>query len=128
MCSEKQNIHGFDRPLTAQIWLFVLCVAKIVPRAGKLGNHEKCKNTGKVCAKASTNIKCENIPRCWKPDKVKSAEIEIAVAMDCHCAIRAVVHITRIMIKLGVGSALGKMHLKRTKCTCLIKMWCNNSG
>jgi hypothetical protein len=39
-------------------------------------------------------------------DKVKAAELQIAVSMTCHCAIRTVDHLSAIMIGHGHGSAL----------------------
>jgi hypothetical protein len=54
-------------------------------------------------------------------DKVKAAELQIAVSMACHCAIRTVEHLSEIMTARGHGSTLENIQLHRSKCAWLIK-------
>ena len=54
-------------------------------------------------------------------DDVKTAELQLVVAMACHCSISAIDHLSDIIEKHGVGSKLGNIKIHRTKCTCLIK-------
>jgi hypothetical protein len=54
-------------------------------------------------------------------DKVKAAELQIAVSMACHCAVRAVDRLSEIVTAHGHGSALQYIKLHRSKCACLIK-------
>ena len=54
-------------------------------------------------------------------DKVKAVELQIAVSMTCHCAIRTVNHLSEIMIAHGHGSKLEHIKLHRSKCVCLKK-------
>jgi hypothetical protein len=54
-------------------------------------------------------------------DKVKAVELQTAVSMACHCATRAVDHLSEIMTAQGHGSTLQHIKLHRSKCACLIK-------
>jgi len=54
-------------------------------------------------------------------DRVKTVELQVAVSMTCHCAIRTVDHLNEIMVAHGHGSALEHIKLHRSKCACLIK-------
>ena len=54
-------------------------------------------------------------------DKVKRAELQLAVSMTCHCAIKTIDHLTDIVKTHGEGSTLCQIRLQRTKCSCLIK-------
>jgi hypothetical protein len=54
-------------------------------------------------------------------DKIKALELQIAVSMDCHCAIGTVNHLSKIMTAHGHRSILEHIKLCRNKCACLIK-------
>ncbi|XP_076049662.1 uncharacterized protein LOC143030398 [Oratosquilla oratoria] len=54
------------------------------------------------------------------PNDVKQAELELAVAVYCHCSTSSVDHIGEMIKKNGKGSILGKINLHRTKCSKLI--------
>jgi hypothetical protein len=44
-------------------------------------------------------------------DKVKAEELQIAVSMTCHCAVRTVDHLSKIMVARGHGSTLENIEL-----------------
>jgi hypothetical protein len=54
-------------------------------------------------------------------DKVKAMELQIAVSVTCHFAVRTVDHLSEIMIPHGHGSTMEHIKLHRSKCACLIK-------
>ena len=54
------------------------------------------------------------------PDKLKRAELQLAVGIACHCPVIAVDHLIEIIKGNGVGSTLESLKLHRTKCSKLI--------
>jgi len=54
-------------------------------------------------------------------DKVKAEELQIAVSMTCHCAVRTVDHLSKIMVARGHWSTLENIELHGRKCACFIK-------
>ncbi|GFO11546.1 Zinc finger mym-type protein 1 [Plakobranchus ocellatus] len=54
-------------------------------------------------------------------DDVKSAKLQLAAAMACHCSISAIDHLGEIIVKYGQGSTIGNIKIHRTKCANLIK-------
>ena len=98
-----------------------LCRCTIVLKLSNLTNHkatEKHKrNMPSVSQKKLFVIKTST----KFDDKVKIAELQIAVSMSCHSAICTVDHLSEIMVAHGSGSTLGQIKLHRTKCMALIK-------
>lgn len=54
------------------------------------------------------------------PDKLKRAELQLAVATCCHCSTAAIDHLSEVIKINGTGSTLENLRLHRTKCTALI--------
>jgi hypothetical protein len=54
-------------------------------------------------------------------DKIKGVELQIAVSMACHCAVRIVDHLSEIMTAHGHGNTLEHIKLHRSTYACLIK-------
>ena len=98
-----------------------LCRCTIVLRLSNLINHETTvkhkKNTPSSSQKTLSVIKTST----KTDDKVKIAELQIAVSISCHSAIHTIDHMSEIMIAHGTGSTLGQIKLHRTKCIALIK-------
>jgi hypothetical protein len=98
-----------------------LCHCNILPRISNLSNHEKSeKHKRRTPLQGQKQLKVRNTPR-QDVDKVKAVELQIAVSMTCRCAIRAVDHLSEIMVAHGHGSTLEHIKLHRSKCACLIK-------
>ncbi|XP_059096020.1 uncharacterized protein LOC131890641 [Tigriopus californicus] len=57
------------------------------------------------------------IPKC---EKLKSAELQIAVAVCCHMSINTIDHLGEVIKKNSEGSTLQDLRLHRTKCSRLI--------
>lgn len=53
-------------------------------------------------------------------EAVKKTELELAVAVCCHCSVKTIDHLGEIIKKNGKGSNLGSINLYRTKCSKLI--------
>ena len=52
---------------------------------------------GEILYKTRSELNVRKIP--WQAkDKVQTVELQIAVSMTCHCAIRTVDHVSEIMI------------------------------
>ena len=99
-----------------------LCRCNIVPRLSNLTLHETTeKHKRNVPSHSQTTLPLVTTPRNKTDDKIKSAEMQIAVSMACHCAIRSVDHLGEIMKTHGRGSTLGDIKLHRTKCIALLK-------
>jgi hypothetical protein len=98
-----------------------LCHCNILPRMSSLSNHEKSeKHKRRILLQGQTQINVRKTPR-HNMDKVKAVELQIAVSMTCHCAVRTVEHLSEIMVAHGHGSTLEHLKLHRSKCACLIK-------
>jgi len=54
-------------------------------------------------------------------DKVKAVELQIAVSVISHCAIRTVDHLSEIVIAHRHRSTLEHIKLRASKCACLVK-------
>lgn len=54
------------------------------------------------------------------PDKLKRAELQLAVATCCHCSTAAIDHIIDVVKMNATGSILENLQLHRTKCTALL--------
>jgi hypothetical protein len=105
----------------SQATYYKLCHCNILPRISNLSNHEKSeKHKRRTPLQGETQLNVRKTPR-PDMDKVKAAELQIAVSMVCHCAIRAVDHLSEIMTAYGHGSTLQYIKLRRSKCACLIK-------
>ena len=92
----------------------------INPKLFNLKQHKDSAKHRKATSSVFSNRKIPVVPR--KDDAMlKKIEIQFAVAMTCHCAIRSVDHFGEIVVRHGTGSNLGEMKLHRTKCSSLIK-------
>ena len=98
-------------------------VLVIVKKQDSLGNREK---TGKHKSRAPTNNKILNVTvihaRSDHDYKLKAAELQLAIAIACHCPIKAVDHLGEITkLHSGKDSVFSNLRLHRTKCTALVK-------
>jgi hypothetical protein len=92
-----------------------------LPRISNLSNHEKSKkHKRRTPLQGQTRLNVRKTPR-QDMDKFKAVELQIAVSITCHCAIRRVDHLSEIVIAHGHGSTLEHIKLHRSKCACLIK-------
>ena len=98
-----------------------LCHCNILPRISNLSNHEKSeKHKRRTPLQGQTRLNVRKTPK-QDMDKVKAVELQIAVSVTCHCAIRTVDHLSEITIAHGHGSTMEHIKLHRSKCACLIK-------
>lgn len=98
-----------------------LCKKVIAAKVYNLTEHDKSQGH-------KSHIVCSSgIPSMFPPKAkeispgIKTAEIQLAAAMACHCAIRSVDHISEIIKSHGQGSNLGQIKLHRTKASKLIQ-------
>ena len=99
-----------------------LCHCSILPRISSLSNHEKSeKHKRRTPLHSQMQLNVRKTPKQDK-DKVKAVELQTAVSMICHCAIRTVDHLSEIMIAHRNGSTVEHIKLHRSKCACLIKI------
>ena len=97
-----------------------LCKVNVNPKLCHLQQHEASTKHKKASTAVSSNRKIVTLLK--KDDEVlKKIELELAVAITCHCAIRAVDHFGEIIVKHGDKSKLGVLKLHRAKCSQLIK-------
>ena len=102
-----------------------LCHKGLQPRKGKaiLKAHVDSKDhTQRVSSisSASTSMFQSFKKISSAPEKLKIAELELAVGVTCHCPVLAVDHLSEIIKRNRVGSTLEKLKLYRTKCSKLI--------
>ena len=97
-----------------------LCKVNVNPTLWHLQQHEASTKHKKASTAVSSNRKIVTLLK--KDDEVlKKIELELAVAITCHCAIRAVNHFGEIIVKHRDKSKLGELKLHRTKCSQVIK-------
>lgn len=96
-----------------------LCLCNLNPRISVLQKHEQTEKHKKRQSVIKTTRPVTAFPSGPSED-VKKTELELAVAISCHCSIKSVDHLGEIMKKHGKGSALGNIALHRTKCSRLI--------
>jgi len=83
-----------------------LCHCNILPRISNLSNLEKSEeHKGRTQLQGQARLNARKTPR-QVMDKVKAVELQIAVSITCHYAIRTVDHLSEIMIAHGHGSTL----------------------
>ncbi|XP_066960919.1 uncharacterized protein [Macrobrachium rosenbergii] len=96
-----------------------LCFCTLIPRQPVLQKHEQSEKH----KKKQLAVKCTNLitfqPR-GPSEAVKRTELELALAVSCHCSLLTVDHFSEIIKKNGKGSTLGSISLHRTKCSKLI--------
>jgi len=94
------------------------CHCKVLPRISNLSNHEKSeKHKRRTELQGQRQLKVRKTRR-QDMDKVKAVELQIALSMTCHCAVRTVDHLSEIMIAHGHGSTLEHIKLHRSKGAC----------
>ncbi|KAK3756693.1 hypothetical protein RRG08_013958 [Elysia crispata] len=99
------------------------CHCSVAPKHTNIKQHKNSvKHKSKAPAYLQKKLEVISTPRVPKvSDDVKTAELQLAVAMACHCSISAIDHLGDIIVKHGAGSTLGNIKIHRTKCTILIK-------
>lgn len=100
-----------------------LCHKGLQPRKGTLKNHAESKKHTRRASSisfASTSMFQSFKKTSSDPDKLKRAELQLAVGITCHCPVIAVDHLSEIIKRNGVGSTLENWKLHRTKCSKLI--------
>jgi hypothetical protein len=95
-----------------------LCHCNILATSQIMKSLEKHKR--RTALQGQTRLNVRKTPR-QDMDKFKAIELQIAVSMTYHCAIRTVDHLSETMIAHGHGSTLEHLKLHRSKCACLIK-------
>jgi hypothetical protein len=75
---------------------------------------------GELPLQGQTRLNVRKTPR-QDVDKVKVVELQNAVSMTCHNAIRTVDHLSEIMIAHGHGSTLEHIKLHGNKYACVIE-------
>ena len=97
-----------------------LCKVNVNPKLCHLQQHEASTKHKNASTAVSSNRKIVTLLK--KDDEVlKKIELELAVAIMCHCALRADDHFGEIIVKHGDKSKLGELKLHRTQCSQLIK-------
>ncbi|CAM1306207.1 Uncharacterised protein g4276 [Pycnogonum litorale] len=100
-----------------------ICHQSIIPKASNLANHGKSDKHMKnvSAANSSKSIPFKKVTQNKDDSKrVKIFEIEMAVGIACHSAVRSVDHLGEIMKRHGEGSTVGNIRLHRTKCTKIL--------
>lgn len=95
-----------------------LCSCNLNPRVYILQKHEQTDKHKKKqsCLKSTKGLTFTPSPS----EAVKKTELELAVAVCCHCSMKTIDHLGEIIKKNGKGSNLGSINLHRTKCSKLI--------
>ena len=95
------------------------------PKLDSLKTHEKCATHKNKIPKSQTNILTQIVKKAPRESKTsnetKATEIELAVTIASHSAIRSADHFTEYMKKHGEGSVLGGVKVHRTKCAKLLE-------
>ena len=100
-----------------------VCTRVLQPRKGTLKNHENSKeHKQRVSSISSTRM---SVFKSHSKDqgssvKIKKAELQLAVAVSCHCPVAAIDHLGEIVKINSAGSTIEKLQLHRTKCSKLI--------
>jgi len=68
-------------------------------------NKNRRNTSGELHYKSHTQLNVRKTPR-QDMEQVKAEELQIALSMTCHCAIRTVDHLSEIMIEHWCGSTL----------------------
>ena len=97
-----------------------LCRVQVAPKVSRLADHEKSKGHSNRVNSAKNTMQISFTRTKIAEEKTKKLEIELAVAISCHCSTLAVDHLGEFMQKNGKGSALEDLQLHRTKCSKLI--------
>ena len=88
-----------------------MCSQTLRPKRDSLKTHEKCATHKNKIPKSQTNILTQIVKKTPRESKTsnetKAAEIELAVTIASHSAIRSADHFTEYMKKHGEGSVLG---------------------
>ncbi|GFO22339.1 Zinc finger mym-type protein 1 [Plakobranchus ocellatus] len=99
------------------------CQCTVASKHSNIKQHERSEKH-KRKAPAQNQKMLDVISKPGEPkisDDVKSAELQLAAAMACHCSISAIDHLGEIIVKYGQGSTIGNIKIHRTKCANLIK-------
>lgn len=97
-----------------------LCKTTIAPKVSRLAAHEKTKGHS---SRVSASSKCQTLPVKFfrkQDNEKKRVELELAVAIACHCSTASVDHLGEIVKRNGKGSDLENIQLHRTKCSILL--------
>ena len=100
-----------------------LCHKGLQPRKGTLKNHAESKEHAQRASSlssSSTSMFQSFKKTSVDSDKLKRAELQLAVGIICHCPVIAVDHLSEIIKLNGGGSTLENLKLHRTKCSKLI--------
>ena len=99
------------------------CHCSVAPKHTNIKQHENSvKHKSKAPGYLQKKLEVISTPRVPKvSDDVKTAELQLAVTMACHCSISAIDHLSDIIVKHGAGITLGNIKIHRTKCKSLIK-------
>jgi hypothetical protein len=91
-----------------------------LPSISNLSNHEKWeKNKRRTPLQSRMQLNVRKASMQDK-DKVKVVELQIAVNMICHCAMRTIDHLSEIMIAHRLWSTLEHIKLHRSKWRLMI--------
>uniref|UniRef100_A0A0N7ZCY6 Uncharacterized protein n=1 Tax=Scylla olivacea TaxID=85551 RepID=A0A0N7ZCY6_SCYOL len=96
-----------------------LCFCNLKPRLSIIQKHEQTEKH-KMKQSVIRTTKPITVYPSGPSEDVKKTELELAVAISCHCSIKSIDHLGEIMKKHGKGSTLGKISLHRTKCSKLV--------
>ena len=115
----KEFLWVTEAPDGSQSAYCKLCKCNIIAKKCSLVAHE---NTSKHKERAPSKSLAPPLgfQRVEPETDVKRAELEMAVALCCHCSISSIDHLGELMKRHGQGSTLGKMKLHRTKCSKLL--------
>ncbi|XP_064082008.1 uncharacterized protein LOC135198395 [Macrobrachium nipponense] len=96
-----------------------LCRVNLAPRKSSINKHaESTKHKQRTSAINSSSV--IKLTKDTIDNDTKKAELQIAIAMCCHCSISIIDHVGEVIKMHGKGSPIGSINLHRTKCSKLI--------
>eukprot|EP00794_Sanderia_malayensis_P010141 gene10141-biopygen8329 len=99
-----------------------LCRKSLQPRKKTFQNHAASADHKNRIGDASTSkrITFPAAATTKETEATKKAEIELAVAVCCHCSVLTIDHFGEIISRNAIGSPLESLKLHRTKCSKII--------
>ena len=96
-----------------------ICKKTLQPRKKTIQNHADSADHKRRAGDAATSRRI-TFPAVRENEATKKAEIELAVAVCCHCSVLTIDHLGDIISRNATGSPLENLRLHRTKCSKII--------
>ena len=101
-----------------------MCVKNLHLRKVTLKAHENFRDhpqrVSAVSSARANVFQTSGLRKQGRSEELKKAELELAAAVSCHCAVVSIHHLSEMIMRNGAGSNLENLRLHRTKCSILI--------